>query len=75
MSVWYEYKTKIDTRDVDGRSRCRPSALLGYLQEAATLAAEDRGLAGRCFWSSTGPSGCWPGCGTGWTARCAGGMS
>ena len=42
MSVWYEYKTKIDTRDVDGRSRCRPSALLGYLQEAATLAAENR---------------------------------
>ena len=42
MSVWYEYKTKIDTRDVDGRSRCRPSALLSYLQEAATLAAESR---------------------------------
>lgn len=44
MSVWYEYKTKIDTRDVDGYSRCRPSALLGYLQEAATLAAESRGF-------------------------------
>jgi len=44
MSVWYEYKTKIDTRDVDGCSRCRPSALLGYLQEAATLAAESRGF-------------------------------
>lgn len=44
MSIWYEYKTKIDTRDVDGRSRCRPSALLGYLQEAATLAAESRGF-------------------------------
>lgn len=44
MSVWYEYETKIDTRDVDGRSRCRPSALLGYLQEAATLAAESRGF-------------------------------
>lgn len=44
MSVWYEYKTKIDTRDVDGQSRCRPSALLGYLQEAATLAAESRGF-------------------------------
>lgn len=44
MSVWYEYKTKIDTRDADGRSRCRPSALLGYLQEAATLAAESRGF-------------------------------
>lgn len=44
MSVWYEFKTKIDTRDADGRSRCRPSALLGYLQEAATLAAESRGF-------------------------------
>jgi len=44
MSVWYEYKTNIDTRDVDGRSCCRPSALLGYLQEAATLAAEHRGF-------------------------------
>lgn len=44
MSVWYEYKTKIDTRDVDRRSHCRPSALLGYLQEAATLAAESRGF-------------------------------
>lgn len=40
MSLWYEYKTVIDTRDVDGRSHCRPSALLGHLQEAATLAAE-----------------------------------
>lgn len=44
MSVWYEYKTKVDTRDVDGRGCCRPSALLGYLQEAATLAAETRGF-------------------------------
>ena len=44
MGVWYEYKTEIDTRDVDGHSRCRPSALLGYLQEAATLAAESRGF-------------------------------
>lgn len=44
MSVWYEFKTKVDTRDVDGRSQCRPSALLGYLQEAATVAAESRGF-------------------------------
>ena len=44
MSVWYEHKTPIDTRDVDGRSQCRPSALLGHLQEAATLAAESRGF-------------------------------
>lgn len=44
MSVWYEYKTNIDSRAVDGRSFCRPSALLGCLQEAATLAAESRGF-------------------------------
>lgn len=44
MSVWYEHKTFIDTRDVDGRGHCRPSALLGHLQEAATLAAEGRGF-------------------------------
>ena len=44
MSVWYGYKTKVDTRDVDGRGCCRPSALLGHLQEAATLAAEGRGF-------------------------------
>ena len=44
MSVWYEIKTKIDTRDVDGHGHCRPSALLGHLQEAATLAAESRGF-------------------------------
>ncbi len=44
MSVWYEHKTVIDTRDVDGRSHCRPSALLGHLQEAATQAAERRGF-------------------------------
>ena len=44
MSVWCEYKTIVDTRDVDSRSHCRPSALLGYLQEAATQAAESRGF-------------------------------
>lgn len=44
MSVWYEHHTLIDTRDVDGQSHCRPSALLGHLQEAATLAAECRGF-------------------------------
>ena len=44
MGVWYEHKTVIDTRDVDGRGHCRPSALLGHLQEAATLAAEDMGF-------------------------------
>jgi len=44
VSVWFEYKTVIDTRDVVGRGHCRPSALLGHLQEAATLAAEDMGF-------------------------------
>ena len=44
MSVWLEYKTKVDSRDVDGRSHCRPSALLGYLQEAATVAGESQGF-------------------------------
>ncbi|MCI8869120.1 MAG: acyl-ACP thioesterase [Lawsonibacter sp.] len=44
MSVWYEYKTGVDSRDADGQGRCRPSALLGHLQEAATLAAQDGGF-------------------------------
>ena len=54
MSIWYEYKTKVDTRDVDGRSRCRPSALLGHLQEAATLAAESRGFGREVLMSNYG---------------------
>ena len=44
MSVWYEYKTKVDSRAVDGQGHCRPSALLGFLQEAATLAGEAMGF-------------------------------
>ncbi len=44
MSVWYEHRALIDTRDVDGQGHCRPSALLGHLQQAATLAAESRGF-------------------------------
>ena len=44
MSVWYEYKTGVDSRDADGQGNCRPSALLGHLQEAATLAAEEGGF-------------------------------
>lgn len=44
MSVWYDHKTLIDTRDADALGHCRPSALLGHLQEAATLAAEGRGF-------------------------------
>ena len=44
MSVYYDYKVSVDSRDVAGGRCCRPSALLGYLQEAATEAAETRGF-------------------------------
>ncbi len=39
MSVFYEKTYPVDTRDVDPFGVCRPSALLGILQEAATDAA------------------------------------
>lgn len=39
MSVFYERSFRVDSRDVDPFNQCRPSALLGYLQEAATEAA------------------------------------
>lgn len=45
MAQSYKFKTKIDSRDVDGRGQCRASALLGYMQEAATQAAENGGFA------------------------------
>lgn len=55
--VWSQYEMSIDSRDVDGYGRCRASALLGHLQEAATLAAEDGGFGrermleeNRAFW-------------------------
>ena len=38
--LYYDHTVQIDSRDVDGRGHCRPSALLGHLQEAATLAAD-----------------------------------
>ena len=44
MAPYYEHKITIDSRDVDGKGRCRPSALLGHLQEAGTLAAERGGF-------------------------------
>lgn len=57
MERFYEHRLMVDSRDVDGENRCRASALLGHLQEAATLAAEDGGfgrdrLVGgyRAFW-------------------------
>lgn len=39
MSVYYEKEFLVDSRSVDMFHHCRPSALLGYLQEAATQAA------------------------------------
>ena len=44
MGQFFEYEMTVDSRDEDGWGRCRPSAVLGYLQEAATLAAEDGGF-------------------------------
>ncbi len=40
MAVFYEKTYTVGTRDVDPFGYCRPSALLGILQEAATAAAE-----------------------------------
>lgn len=71
MGQFFEYEMTVDSRDVDGWGRCRPSAVLGYLQEAATLAAEDGGF-GREKTLSTTLSGCWPGSGSAWTAPCGG---
>lgn len=42
--LFYDHPLSIDSRDVDGQGQCRPSALLGHLQEAATLAAEAGGF-------------------------------
>lgn len=39
MSVFYENTYPMDTRDMDPFMQCRPSALLGYLQQAGTEAA------------------------------------
>ena len=40
----YKHHVHIDSRDADGSGICRPSALLGHMQEAATLAAEYGGF-------------------------------
>ena len=52
-----EYHFTVDSRDVDMFDQCRPSALLGYLQEAATLAGLELGVSGpeirekyNCIW-------------------------
>lgn len=44
MALDYKHQGYISSRDVDGNGVCRPSALLGHLQEAATLAAEHGGF-------------------------------
>ena len=44
MSVVFEETYLINSRDADRFSQCRPSALLGYLQEAATGAAKAGGF-------------------------------
>ena len=42
MSVTYEQTFTVDSRDVDLTGCARPSAILGYLQEAATMAALEK---------------------------------
>ena len=44
MSTFFEYDIRLNGLDVDGRGQCKASALLNHLQNAATLASEERGL-------------------------------
>jgi len=60
MSTVYELNLRVDSRDVDLFNQCRPSAVLGYLQEAATQAALSLGVSGpqilekyNCLWMVT----------------------
>ena len=46
---------------------CRPSGLLGILQEAAVAAACELHASREEMMDKYNCSGCWPGCGTGWT--------
>ncbi len=57
MSTCYEMRYRVDSRDVDMYNQCRPSAVLGMLQEAATQAALALGASGpevlekyNCLW-------------------------
>lgn len=57
MSKITEVTFRVDSLDVDMFNQCRPSALLGYLQKAATYAAIELGAAGpqilekyNCLW-------------------------
>ena len=43
--MYFEKTYQVDSRDADPQGLCRPSSLLGYLQEAATRAAMDLGVA------------------------------
>jgi len=44
MSKFFEFETRLNGLDVDGRGQCKASALLNHLQNAATLAAENGGF-------------------------------
>lgn len=55
--MFFEKDFIVDAGSVDMFRQCRPSALLGYIQEAATLAALDLGVSGpeifqkyHCLW-------------------------
>ncbi len=57
MSRYFEKELIVDSRDIDMFRQSRPSAILGYLQEAATLASLDLGVSGpqvlekyNCLW-------------------------
>lgn len=60
MAAFYEGQFRVDSRDVDLFNQCRPSALLGILQEAATRASLALGVSGpeildkyHCIWMVT----------------------
>lgn len=60
MSTFYEARLRVDSRDVDLFNQCRPSAVLGLMQEAATQAALALGASGpeikekyNCLWMVT----------------------
>lgn len=46
MDVFYTYNYRVNSRDMDLFGHCRPSAVLGLLQEAATEAAGELHLSG-----------------------------
>lgn len=60
MSTIYTTEMRVDSRDVDLFNQCRPSAVLGLMQEAATQAALSLGVSGpqilekyNCLWMVT----------------------